>query len=764
MHVLSFDFEFEGQSWRILFADRPEHVPHHALREALYDEHQTELRTSSVLLIREPVAHPLPPNHINDEERLALLSRSFRLPVHLIGSRSHQHVISPNLDENSPSPLTLQVQPELLRQLREYELRHFAVQSGALLRADGGLIFRAPSGKFCHSFLRVGTVQKDRTALDAFFFWMVPWLKECVGIITETWTISSIALNASRLMARYDQDFRPHCRVDMLAQYHDGSVALTSNARAALRRVSQPPTGRVLVLISSCMSGRLANQLERTIQESYQDSSRFDIRTLYSLAAGNNVPALCDLSQGLAGASFACHDRPPASEAEKTVVDIDGKAYFPLEVVPQPILISLGRNAEARAAVTFFRNYRGTKLFSTHRDSLDLYGHRTRHRAIYTDISAILDHAVFSDKFVECLNFHHRRPPSLIVHPPHAAARAMALKAQVHFAANDTHVPVGQHPDLSFGSNPTSAELEIQQRLQSMRPEDVLLIIDDVCASGASLTRYAESLRSMHFAGAIAFLVGLARPESIQQWRTIEQQLRYRQASGAPYSVAAVEFLILPDWDERRCPWCAEVQLYTSLLEEHGRLPERLHQRQQGLAQVRSSAGLVNDLYMAGAPDAVMTINDNSIFIEAGATQAEVFSAVAAALQRLRAGVDEYSTPPSRPKLHRVYPVVPYLHPINYQGDRFTEAVIRSSIIRAATVADLEAPTSVEEARRGATFKQNVLRVDEPRHDMTLELLLAAAMGKFPAIQWEPGDFAVLANRPYVDAAEMLRKALYEPI
>jgi hypothetical protein len=79
-------------------------------------------------------------------------------------------------------------------------------------------------------FLRVGNVQGTRQVLDAFFFWMLPFLKDRSAILTDTWSISSIALNASRLLERYWMNSGPEqinrftseeCYVDMLSSYPD---------------------------------------------------------------------------------------------------------------------------------------------------------------------------------------------------------------------------------------------------------------------------------------------------------------------------------------------------------------------------------------------------------------------------------------------------------------------------------------------------------------------------------------------------------------
>ena len=189
----------------VLFLDRGEHISHESLKELIYDEYRRELSVASVVVVREPVAHPLPANTYLSSEALAtLLRRNVRLPLHIVGSRDYQPTISPNLNNTITSPLLPEMAEEFLHQLRQKELEFFVQDGGALLRATGSLIFRAPSRKYCSSFLRVGNAQTHRVVLDSFFFWLLPWLRGTDAIITDSWTISSIALNASRLLARYD--------------------------------------------------------------------------------------------------------------------------------------------------------------------------------------------------------------------------------------------------------------------------------------------------------------------------------------------------------------------------------------------------------------------------------------------------------------------------------------------------------------------------------------------------------------------------------
>jgi hypothetical protein len=761
MHGLGFDFRWKDHTWFVLYIDRPEHISYHSVKESLYEEFRRELAVASVLVIREPVAHPLSAEFIQPADLTELLSRNFALPVHVLGSRQYRHVLSPNLNGAIPSPLEPEMAVELFRQLRLKELTFFVEDAGALLEATGGLIFRAPSGKYCHSFLRVGSVQAHRTALDSFFFWLLPWLERCEGIVTETWTISSIALNASRLLARYDPSLPRHCRVDMLSEYYDGSSRLVSSTNAVLRRLATPTEGPLLVLISSCMSGNLTDRLKQTMEREFLDYSRFRFGTLYSLSTMHGIEALCDISGGLGRASFAWIENLKGNGRNKTVVDIDRKAYFPLKVHEEPILISAGINAEAKEAKELFNRYRNKRLFSAHRDCFDLHGHRERHHAIFTDLLAVADVSAFSARFFARLE--NIPTPSVIIAPVHHAGQRLAQKAAEWFRQKGKEVPMHLHPDLEFIGPLEPDETLLRDRLLGLGEDDAILILDDVTVTGRRLTRYSESLRAMSYPGQINIIIGLARPPSKAEWNRRVQQLVYRQRKDKPgHTVEHVEFLILPDWENEDCPWCAEKRLYSQIVAQQGRLPGLLARRLQRLAAAPEQGGLIRDLFLAGSARGRTAFNGNSIFLKAPATQADVFIAVASAIQRLRAGDDTYRDPntkrESQPRLQPHYPQISYLALENYlKTERFSEAAIRSAILRASLASDLASPTTLTENKRSKLARDLVLERKTPPKDLTVELILAMAMGKLPHLPLAQEEWATLAERPYFAAIEALR-------
>src|SRR5262249_12888993 len=137
----------------------------------------------------------------------------------------------------------------------------------------------------------------------------------------------------------------------------------------------------------------------------------------------------------------------------------------------------------------------------------------------------------------------------------------------------------------------------------------------------------------------IHYLVALARPDSIHLWRFRQRRLRYRRPESRPPTVntaESIETVVIPGWGEDECPWCNELRTYRSYLAETDvPLPPMLAQRSTRLANDRIS-GLSERIFLNVPEQPELELTRGSILVEYPATQAEVFAAVASALQNLR--------------------------------------------------------------------------------------------------------------------------------
>ena len=169
------------------------------------------------------------------------------LPVHILHTDEFEPVLSANINPLSNAHDLIEEHlalPVALDEIRDAEMRFIVEKSRALLPPIEGTYYLAPSNKPARSFLRVGNVQYSRHSIDAVTFWLLPHLKDSKAILADTWSLSSIAMNASRVLAHL-RDERP-VPVEMLSQYQDAS----QDRQAALMEILD----------------RLVDEVEQTVQ------------------------------------------------------------------------------------------------------------------------------------------------------------------------------------------------------------------------------------------------------------------------------------------------------------------------------------------------------------------------------------------------------------------------------------------------------------------------------------------------------------------
>lgn len=555
MHIGDYEVQLGDRAVRVLLADLQEHLTPDQLAEQLWDEHRSDLTVADMLIVRPPVDHALADPMPLVSGMQMVFARAGKLPVFLLTSHDFRHNLSPNIHEGVEDPLSEDDRLRLLPLLRQAELASIALDSNAVLRADGPTIFRAPSKEYCRKFFRAGNVQKHRGTVDVFFFWMLPWLKDCHAIVADTWTISSIALNATRLLARYSPN-QGRCKVDMLAEYLDGSPEAEAAADAVYDRVTHGTSGVILTIFSACMTGDAARRVETVASRHSGDSITQRFGALYNLDANLPIECLCELFKHCEPKSFE-HARSLPSDADETqVIDIDKTIYFP-SVIKESLVVADDR--VARPARQFFTDYGHSGALFVHRDSY-VADKKFRHHAIYPDLSAMLKVNGFQQKFRQKLA-QLNRLPSVIVTPPHAAGRALASFARdvLTTLGGGSVVRSWEHLDLVFARDITPAEDELKNVLLQLDQDASILLLDDVSVTGGRFMRYQKSLRNLDgdnsgYKGQIHYFVGLARPEREADWEKRTRDLQYRSGNSLKHTLSYVEFLLLPDWDEKRCP------------------------------------------------------------------------------------------------------------------------------------------------------------------------------------------------------------------
>lgn len=744
MPVGSLELTVGGRALRVLLADLQEHLSPARLADHLYTRKGHDLTVADALVVRPPVDHPIHEIGPLVEQYDPIFRRVAKLPVYVLASTDFAHTLSANIHPKTDDVFSQGERALLVPALRQKELGNIVRRTKAIMQADGATIFRTPSKSYCYRFLRTGNVQIDRSILDTFFFWMLPWLSGVHAIIAESWTISSIVLNATRLLARYAPN-QGRCKVELLGDYYDGSAEAELLAEIALERVMQDTTGIALVVFSACMTGNAVSRLETVINRYCHSGLSSRSGSLYNLRPDLPVQCLCELYREVPGEVFKHYKALPVEAEEVIVIDIDKTTYFPSVLKQNEIGVTLNAT---KPALPFFKDYGLADIFSLHRNSY-LADQKVRHHAIYTDVTRLLAQDRFRGRLAEKLAAVDL--PALIITPPHESGRAMAKLASFILKENRGHaVRVWEHLDLVFSGDCEPGDVELRRILEAMDANAAILVIDDVSVTGRRLSRYSKSLRDL-FKGRIHYLVGLARPEHPESWKLRMRDLAFREGPVPKHTLDYVEFLLLPDWDESSCPWCAEQTLYRNLSLDKGTLPGMLARRNAALSQTQTDMTGVSSPFLGHPIETEFQIGENSIFAPVGSPPATVFAAVASAIQQLRARTD-----PAHNLSIQVYPQINCIKHTDYLGNTFTDPVLRASFLRAAHRPELERISGREETKRRQATKSIILHPAPGEHCVAVEFILAMALHKLPRVSFTEEE----RNAPHMIALAELIEAM----
>lgn len=706
MEPVFLELTIEGQRRQACLVDLPKHRTLDELADLLVAQHARRAEQTELVVLRPPVETAIVKPRKQDYPLDGLIRRTPRAEIRILHSTDFRHGLSHNLLEQKGEVYSGDALSRLMTALREREFEHYAVNCGGLLAARAGFVYRAPSGHYVRQFLRVGNIQKSRFALDAVFFWMLPYLEGCRAIIVDTWSISSIALNAARLLEKYRDG--EDCRVEFLPAYFDGGRDVREKARTVLRYAWQDE-GVILVLFSAVRSGRSFNRLRETIERAVP---RKNVRYLaiYSLGSAVGFDALCTELPGFEDA-----------KGQGSVITIDPSSFFPVTARDKPLLI---RKPDAAANRDFFRRYKGARAIRIHRDVRDSSGTRMRHHAFDVEVEALLTKPTFRKRLGGVLD--QIEQPAIVVAPPHNVGRSLGDIVQEFVQKKFRVAPqVLLHSDL----NPDDGAVRSAFRKTKTRTN--LLILDDVSTTGQRLNRFQMNLRTLEFRGHISYLVAVARPDDDQAWRQRVQNLRARE-NGRPNQVHWVEKIILPNWDETECPWCLEYEWLSEVLQDNTASATSFDlalARHRTLEAAADGEGLVDEVLWVGSASSRPVVTRGSIFLpHVGAVEADVVASVAGAIQRMRTAVDEADV------LRNDYPQPRIVSPNNFLGPspRYNDAILRMAVLRVTRPAELRRWDDADEAMR---WKQFCDAFEECQGNMALELTVAISQRKVSLLE-----------------------------
>ena len=673
-------------------------------------QHANDLEQADLIILRPDVGVPIDNTDKYENKCHSLARRAPRAAIHMLYSSNFKHQLSKNLSHHrAVKRYSAKTRNSIIEGIKECEFKYYARHSDALLSAREGFVYRAPSGHYVRQFLRVGNIQKSRQALDATFFWMLPFLKGRSTIIADTWSISSIAIYAARLFGKYQRGV--DCNADFLPAYFDGSYRSRYDAETILQYAYKGEKS-LLMLFSAVRSGRSLKRLQEAFLEILPTA---DIKYLaiYSLngTAHNRIRAntLCASLKGF-------------EDVEKTgsVIRIDSSSFFPMTAKDKPLWI---KKTNADGNREFFRYYKGLNAIRIHRDVRDTSGKKLRHHTFDINVEALLSSSRFLKQFHEKLR---ALPcPSVIVVPPHNAGTRMGNEARRFLQATK-----GELPELVVHSDLDPQDGSLKRVFKRKNRQKGILILDDVSTTGQRLSRFQASLRSWGFQGHVSYLVGVARPDDKELWVSRVQNLRLGEG-GQQNDVECVEKIILPNWKDDKCPWCLEYKWLSEMIStsSFGKNSSNLAiARRRLLEEASDGLGLVENVFWVHPRKQRPTITRGSIFLpHIRATEADIVASVAGAIQRMRTDTQDAC------RLKADFPQPRVLSPHNFLGPspRYNDLILRMSVLRNALPSELRRWDDEDETQLSSYLRSAFV---DDQCSFALELTVAISQRKFPLI------------------------------
>jgi hypothetical protein len=715
----------------------------------LHNEMPAFLSLAAAIILRPPVSTPIPrrvlrdldPEHVDlSDERLTFLQPSATgldenfdrvrdVPIHILASDGFTHHLSRNINPNvrwSPLNGPGVRQAEVLAALQTAELDFLIEQGRAEFPDLGRTFYRAPSGDFVRSFLRVGNIQTSRAALDAVFFWLLPHLKRCHGILADTWSIGSLALNISRRLAAYRGTGERPCPVEFISEYFDAPVLQAVDARLQLARLVRIAQRRqagpnsvaeVMLLMSAVNTGRLYRNVIDLLAQEGIATRNVRFVCLYKLGGpAEGFATLRDLSADSPYDPLPETVPPPAT----TPVPIDRITYFP--AIQQDIEHRIPSALIARFRESILDAYIDADLIKVH------HYEANRHHAIYVDTVRLTAHATFITKLQEMVQALSPAP-ALIITPDHPAGQQMAATAASALSLSGTH-DVFAHGNLLIEDHSPERDLELRRRLTAVPSHSAILIVDDAFITGTRLVEYQKHLRRLSFTGTVHYIAGIARPNSKRSW---DRQKRYFCASmrGKTYTAQCVEYVLLPNWQEDKCPWCLERGALNRAPETAQRLLGKTGTRHRRTAlESDAEFGAGDQIFLRPAGSTRLSFTNDSFFGPVKASDSWIFASVASAIQHLRCPSCEEVTKLSRLGPPRL-PIVTVLRYQDYLTECWTDSLLRAAILRATRPYELIYSNADVEADRHAAALDLVRSTAPTNRDLNREVAIACMVGKF---------------------------------
>jgi hypothetical protein len=569
--------------------------------------------------------------------------------------------------------------------LRQADLATLLLHAGVHLPQDPSVHYEAPGGSHYEAFLRAGFSLRSMEDLDRVAFWLAPRIAGRTHILVDHWSMIGLAYHVLGYARRLAGKPEIGAHVETLHQYAEGpelAVRLKRNFRGS--------RGTGVALVSVTSTGHLATQVMVPALKAAGHVDPVVVALAQPAESESEVPHLADVPTIYAPESSECRR---CTEGDDVLLPIQRDSYLlSLSAYSKETAI---RQPDAVEGKDLVNRYAGVGAFSVHRTHAD-----GRHHAYYANVLPMLGQDEFAQRLDARISELPRREFSLAVAPDLEAAQRFTEMVRERVTIDE----------VFFGDE--------KELLQSKRAADIIenaddvLYLDDVVITGRRLLGYRRAIiTSLRQRGQgdrpldLWALVALARPRSRRSLQGVSDTVHHRKATPKFF---AVEQLLLPNWDESRCPWCREERLL-GRIQASGAPSAELRERLDRLA---SPEGLTDRLFLTWPhlPDVPFVPEEPSEALldrygdggEWALRQGSVFgnvqgadlaASVASAMQELRSTIDKdgHERVSALDEYFRS-PVSKVLDPALYISGRFYEPVLVASILRASHAHDLNPP------------------------------------------------------------------------
>ena len=681
------------------------------ISDYIYTHHPVISKTSRVI-VRYPAEYQLSLRELNQDNSLDwsdVYHRSSKASLFVLSSVNFSHKLY-KYTSGSDNKYFSESKEIDLKIIKDHEVEMLLKETNSIYSISGKQkAFHLPSGKYVKQFLRVGNIQSYKLNTEILFFWALPFLKKCEAIVGETWTISSICLNFSRLLNRYCN--RSVCSVQYVSQYHNGSTNTTLQLENICNTFRNK---KVLFIVSACSSGKLINTTKQVF-------SRFQINVEY-LSLFNTGSTLTPSIYKLI---LEEHD---PQETLTDIIQIDPTTYYPQIRPPEKIDIEKPPRDHRDLGFNAIQKYKNLGIFKCH-----VWNTRTthirkskRHHAYFIDILPLIEDDKFAkETSIKLRKITRNRTPIAIITPKHKAGRAFG-KLAARILKRDLGVELEPHH-----INRIERKTKLKELIRKSNAADVILIVDDVFITGSRLIAYDDQLRKSGFKGMADYLCAFARPSKEDDFDEISRRRSFVHADGNSQEQKTdfVEKLILPNWNEKKCPWCIENDVLSNIfgsiiIDSAGNIPSSFGKRAGQLAHEWDG---INNLFFTLRDQQLSPLSPKSAFITEPCSESDIVFIFAHILQLTRISF-------RRKTFNEGY----FINPDSFFKD-ITDEVLSAAILKSIGWNELHGIPSPDLEKMENWIKD--LLNSRDRNFALGEVLIANLSGKLPFVNTKFADF-----------------------